>query len=1023
MISSRPELSWLEDPGVYEVNRRKAHSDHVFPFFKEAKAEGINVLNLDGTWKFVWDEKPPEYGLRGMSDETGERFFQAAFWEKDWKEIQVPGHVQIQGYDSCHYVNTMYPWDGHSELRPPSVPWEDNPAGSYIREFTIGDDEAFLKDRVFVSFQGVETAFYVWCNERFVGYGEDGFTPSEYELTGMLHRGVNRLEVRVYKRSSASWIEDQDFFRFTGIFRSVFVYCVPPVHLEDIFVKADLTEGGRDGRLEAELTVESQNGGCYEADLELEDNGQMVLARTEKGQGERNVIVFTGRIPEVKPWSSETPFRYLLRITLRDEKGREEIITQYIGFRRFEIKGGLMCINGRPIAFHGINRHEFDWHRGRAVTGEDMVSDILFLKRHNINAVRTCHYPNQSLWYELCDRYGIYLMDEANLESHGSWQKMGACEPSWNVPGSLPQWRDCTIDRARSMMERDKNHPSVLIWSCGNESYAGEDIREMGRLFKKRDPGRLVHYEGVFWNREFEDISDMESQMYTPPKKVREFLEHGNGKPFIMCEYMHAMGNSLGGMDRYMELEYKYPAYQGGFVWDMIDQAIAVKKSDGKEYPAYGGDFGDRPTDWQFCGNGILYADRQISPKAAEVKAQYAFVRPRICLEERMVEIENRQIFSDLSGYEFVLKIFRDGEDWREFSFEAAACAGETDRQSFETIGLEKDWKPKDGKEYVLKISVRLASDTLWAEKGYETAFCEAVIPGRPEKSKSNFGEPVTLIHGDVNLGARTGQMELMFSYQDGGMVSLKQKGRQWLLRPPMPVYWRASTDNDRGNGFAEESRIWLSKTWFPDLSRGKVKITEEEGEARFSFDMEDAAVGYCVRRDGRLGVNVTFHGKKGYPGLPVFGLGFELPKEADRFSWYGRGPWENYPDRKAGTGLGIYESTPLEQLSRYLKPQECGMHMDTRWLTLQTVQGEWIRFEAEEAPFHFSVLPCSIQELENARHREELPESFRTCVLIAGAVRGVGGNDSWGAPVYPEYEIPGDRDITFSFTVSAGIA
>ena len=286
MISSRPELSWLEDPGVYEVNRRKAHSDHVFPFFKEAKAEGINVLNLDGTWKFVWDEKPPEYGLRGLSDETGERFFQAAFWEKDWKEIQVPGHVQLQGYDSCHYVNTMYPWDGHSELRPPSVPWEDNPAGSYIREFTIGDDEAFLKDRVFVSFQGVETAFYVWCNQRFVGYGEDGFTPSEYELTGMLHRGVNRLEVRVYKRSSASWIEDQDFFRFTGIFRSVFVYCVPPVHLEDIFVKADLTEDGRDGRLEAELTVESQNGGCYEADLELEDNGQYLpVQKKDRGSG------------------------------------------------------------------------------------------------------------------------------------------------------------------------------------------------------------------------------------------------------------------------------------------------------------------------------------------------------------------------------------------------------------------------------------------------------------------------------------------------------------------------------------------------------------------------------------------------------------------------------------------------------------------------------------------------------------------------------------------------------------------
>lgn len=669
MKSRNPRISWLDNPEVFEVNRNNAHSDHVYPFFQEAGSEGIGFMLLDGVWDFCWEEQPPEYALRGTEDSDGVAFYKAAFEEKDWGTIQVPGHVQLQGYDNCHYVNTMYPWDGRSEIRPPAIDWENAPAGSYVREFIITDQEKdFLEKRVFVSFLGVETAFYVWCNGQFAGYGEDGFTPSEYELTGVLHPGVNRLEVRVYKRSSASWIEDQDFFRFTGIFRSVYLYCIPEIHVEDLFIKAYLTDDYRDGFLDVEFTMENPNGYSYEIRLALEDAGRIIKTGALKGRMEKSCAVSLGKIPNVHPWSAEDPFRYLLHIELWGEDGCKESFLQPVGFRSFELKNGQMCLNGCPIVFHGINRHEFDWHRGRAVTADDMLYDIRFLKQHNINAVRTCHYPNQSLWYELCDRYGIYVMDEANLESHGSWQKMGACEPSWNVPGSLPQWKACVTDRGKSMAERDKNHPSVLIWSCGNESYAGEDIRAMSRWFKERDPGRLIHYEGVFWNREFEDISDMESQMYTPPERVREFLENNTKKPFIMCEYMHAMGNSLGGMDRYMALEYEYPAYQGGFIWDMIDQAVARQGKDGKEYPAYGGDFGDRPTDWQFCGNGILYPDRSISPKAAEVKAQYAAVRLKISPERRQIQIENRQLFSDLSGLAFVLTVLRNGKKMENIS-------------------------------------------------------------------------------------------------------------------------------------------------------------------------------------------------------------------------------------------------------------------------------------------------------------------------------------------------------------------
>lgn len=1019
MKSRNPRISWLENPGVFEVNRNNAHSDHVYPFFQEAGSEGIGFMLLDGVWDFCWEEQPPEYALREEEDSDGISFYKAAFEGKDWGTIQVPGHVQLQGYDNCHYVNTMYPWDGKSQLRPPAIDWGNAPAGSYVREFIITDQERdFLEKRVFVSFQGVETAFYVWCNGQFVGYGEDGFTPSEYELTGVLHPGVNRLEVRVYKRSSASWIEDQDFFRFTGIFRSVYLYCVPEIHVEDLFIKAYLTDDYRDGLLDAEFTMENPKGCSYEVRLALEDAGRIIKTGAVKGRMEKSCSISLGKIPDVHPWSAEDPFRYLLHIELWGEDGCKESFLQPVGFRSFELKNGRMCLNGRPIAFHGINRHEFDWHRGRAVTADHMLYDIRFLKQHNINAVRTCHYPNQSLWYELCDRYGIYVMDEANLESHGSWQKMGACEPSWNVPGSLPQWKACVTDRAKSMAERDKNHPSVLIWSCGNESYAGEDICAMSRWFKERDPGRLVHYEGVFWNREFEDISDMESQMYTPPEHVREFLENNTKKPFIMCEYMHAMGNSLGGMDRYMALEYEYPAYQGGFIWDMIDQAVARQGKDGKEYPAYGGDFGDRPTDWQFCGNGILYPDRSISPKAAEVKAQYAAVRLKIFPERRQIQIENRQLFSDLSDLAFLLTVLRNGEKWKTFAFKAQAAPGTCAVYSFDEAGFTDDTALEDGKEYILRVSVHLAKDTLWAEKGYELAFSEAVLPGswKMERKRSI---PVRMIDGDVNLGVILGEMQLMFSYQDGGLVSLKRKeGIQWMIRPPVPVYWRASTDNDRGNGFAKESRLWLAKTLFPEISKGKAEIRETDKEAELTFTWEDTTVTYRMRKDGTLGVRAHFHGKKGYPSLPVFGLAFELPEQVSRFFWYGRGPWENYPDRRAGAGLGVYESTKKEQLARYLKPQECGMHMDTRRLILETKDGEKLLFEAEDKPFHFSLLPYSPIELETALHREELPAQSHTWAVIAGAVRGVGGNDSWGAPVYPEYEIPGDRDIIFEFSM-----
>lgn len=540
MTAKEAKLSWLEDPEVFAVNRIPAHSDHTY-FEKETEERPLRQC-LNGSWLFSYAKNP---SMRV------ERFYEDSYDCSGFDTIQVPGHLETQGYGRNQYINTMYPWDGEEFLRPPMVSKRNNPVGSYVKYFTL--EEQMKGKRTFISFQGVETAFYVWLNGTFIGYSEDSFTPAEFELTETLREGENKLAVEVYKRSSASWLEDQDFFRFSGIFRDVFLYSIPRVHVRDIFVKAGLTDSYQEGTLEirAEL-IRDIDDVTIEASLRDGDEKEIWNGNAE-GKEE---VFFKASGLAVLPWSAEEPRLYRLYLYVKNDEGQIlEFIPQKVGFRRFEMKDRIMCLNGKRILFKGVNRHEFNPVRGRAITREDMLWDIRFMKQHNINAVRTSHYPNQTLWYELCDEYGIYLIDETNLESHGSWQKLGEVEPSWNVPGDRPEWKAAVLDRASSMFERDKNHPSVLIWSCGNESYAGTDIEAMSEYFHEKDDSRLVHYEGVFWNRKYDHISDMESRMYAKPAEIEEYLENDPKKPYISCEYMHSMGNSTGGMKLYTDLE------------------------------------------------------------------------------------------------------------------------------------------------------------------------------------------------------------------------------------------------------------------------------------------------------------------------------------------------------------------------------------------------------------------------------------------------------------------------------------
>ena len=592
---------WLTDPQVFQVNRLPAHASYMVRGADGAPLE----QTLDGAWKFFYAQTPgasPQEFYRGGYDVSG------------WDEIAVPGYIQLQGggkYGTPHYVNTQYPWDGHERLEPPAVPERYNPVGCYVRGFAVPQS---WDGPVCVRFDGVETAFAVWCNGVFIGYSEDSFTPAEFDLTPAVHRdGENRLAVRVYRFSSASWLEDQDFWRMSGIFRSVALFTKAQTHLADLWVKPQLSEDLAAGTLRAELKLEGMCVG--EATLTLD--GKTVLAPVMGGHAVLELPVERPRL-----WSAEAPELYTYEVTLTDAAGHLlETVRGKAGFRRFELRDGLMLLNGRRIVFKGVNRHEWNCRTGRAVTMEDMVSDVRAMKQNNINAVRTSHYPNRTEWYDLCDEYGLYVIDETNLETHGTWQRPDGAESA--LPGDRPEWLGAVLDRANSMLQRDKNHASVLIWSCGNESFGGRDIYEMSRFFRETDPTRLVHYEGVFHDRRYPDTSDMESQMYTPAADVAAFLEKHPEKPFIMCEYMHAMGNSCGAMDRYTRMTDVIPQYQGGFIWDWVDQGIETDNCLGERCLACGGDFGDRPSDFEFVGNGLLFADRTPTPKLAQAKGCY----------------------------------------------------------------------------------------------------------------------------------------------------------------------------------------------------------------------------------------------------------------------------------------------------------------------------------------------------------------------------------------------------------------
>lgn len=630
------DMKWLDNPEVFKVNQLEPHSDHCYYLdYSDMKKEKNPLLqSLNGQWEFAYSKNVMERPVD---------FYKETFDASGFDKIMVPGHIELAGYDKIRYINTMYPWEGKEYHRGAysmeATGAEEgmfseaqyNPVGSYIKYFDL--DKNMCGKRIHICFEGVEEAMYLWLNGQFIGYAEDSFTPSEFDLTPYIKEKGNVLAVQVHKMSTAAFLEDQDFFRFFGIFRNVTLKAIPDVHLEDVWFKPVLNQDNESGGVSVSMKVSATDSQNVTAGFILKDREENILVEKslqlnkENNHLEGTICV---NLESVRLWDNHNPYLYHAYVELKAEDGSlAEVIPYDIGFRRIEIIDKVVYLNGKRLVITGVNRHEWNARTGRCIGIEDMKADISCMLRNNINSVRTCHYPDQIPWYYMCDDAGIYVMAETNLESHGSFQKLGAIEPSCNVPGSIPQWRDAVLERAKNNFETFKNHTSILFWSLGNESYAGDDIEAMNVYFAEKKDGRLVHYESSYYNRAYEDtISDFETRMYAKPEDVEEYLNNSPKKPYILCEFMHDMGNSMGGLGSYMKLIDKYDMYHGGFIWDFIDQAIMVKDSvTGKDVLRYGGDFDDKPADYEFSANGIVFADRKEKPAMQEVRYYYGLYR------------------------------------------------------------------------------------------------------------------------------------------------------------------------------------------------------------------------------------------------------------------------------------------------------------------------------------------------------------------------------------------------------------
>ncbi len=971
----------LADPTICQQFRMSCHAAPE----KQTSPQYPLTVSLDGEWQFRYAEN-----------------LTAPFTA--WDTMHVPGMIQLESlqkpghpYGTPHYVNTQFPWEGHEKLHPGQIPERYNPIGEYRRSFELPADWPNCGLRL----QGADSAAAVWCNGQYIGYSEDSFTPAEFDLSPAVHAGMNELIIQVYRFSSGSWLEDQDFWRGSGLFRSVELFTKPALHLEDIFVRQTFPDDFSEASVS--LTCRLSGSGVLSASLDRLERHDVFSAPA--GETAEVTLRFTLQKPRL--WSAEDPQLYELKLRLLQGTELIECTELRVGLRKFELRDRQMLLNGRRIVFKGVNRHEWSCRGGRSITREEMLWDVKNLKRHNVNAVRTSHYPNDPYFLSLCDTYGLYVIAETNLETHGTWQKLGADgSDEWTLPGARPEWREAVLARAAALLERDKNHPSILIWSLGNESYGGKTLFEMSEYFRHRDPSRLVHYEGIFWDREYPDTSDMESQMYTPVKEIRAFLSKHREKPFIMCEYSHAMGNSLGGITEYTEYAYEEPLYQGGFIWEYIDHGIEITTSDGRKDFAYGGDFGDRPTDREFCVDGLVLPDRRNTPKMDAVKAAYAPLRITVTPEEAV--IENRNLFTDLQDYDLELTIISDGTVESRTVFQKACPPGET-------LRFPLRFAQPAGKG-LCTVSLRALQRTVrpGIPAGFEAACGQWWKFFRTEPLLTDAPE---LLNMDYTIAVQGADFSYIFA-KGKGLCSIRRGGTELLEDFVQPNFWRAPTNNDEGCAAPFQFACWKTAGLYARCTALQAEKEEHAVTVHMIYtlpDQQTLPIDWRIDGKGRCTVEMHWCGES--TELPEFGLLLPLRRELSEVSYLGLGPHETTADRRIGGQMGAWQYNVRADFDSFspVYPQECGSRTEVYHADVHgTVPG--ISFECAEGMV-FSALPYTPHELENARHISQLPPGQqRTVVRCALFQRGVGGDNSWGAKPHADVCFRAEPGMVFRF-------
>ena len=1005
-----------ENPAVFAINKEAPHSTY-FPY----SVKSSYFISLNGNWKFNWAKNPSER----PSD-----FYKAGFDARGWDNIKVPGNWELQGFGVPIYTDTEYLFPPD----PPHIPHDNNPVGSYRRDFSIPDN---WDDRqVFLHFEGVRSAMYVWINGEKVGYSQGSKTPAEFNITGFIHPGENYLAVEVYRFSDGSYLEDQDYWKISGIERDVFLYSKPQTYIRDFFIHSGLDKDYRNGRLKVEVEAKTWlKNPLDKAVLKvklLNIKGREVFPEAQIkdlkfDENGKALAVFKAKISSLKKWSAETPNLYSLILKLETDSGEvADIIKIKTGFRKVEIKDGLLQINGVPVTLKGVNRHEHDPVSGRYVTEESMLKDIRLMKKFNINAVRTSHYPNTPLWYNLCDRYGLYVIDEANVESHG----MGY-DPDKTLGNNLG-WKAAHLDRTARMVERDKNHACIIIWSLGNEAGDGVNFEATYNWIKKRDPSRPVQYEMA----DLRPHTDIFCPMYARIHILSDYASQKRPRPLILCEYAHAMGNSVGNLKDYWDVIYQHPQLQGGFIWDWVDQGILAETEEGKKFWAYGGDFGPEgtPSSGNFCLNGLVFPDRKLHPSIWEVKKVYQNITAsEVDLRSGKIKITNRYDFINLNRFDVLWELKADDTILTEGKITGPDI--KPHKSKIFTLPFP-EIKPEPGYEYFLNLSFHTREKTELIPPEYEAAWEQFKLPYYKQKVLTEISRVAKIRR--KKKGAKLQIEGLEFSYifnlKKGHFVSLKYMDTE-LIKSGVkqetvpffctPNFWRAPTDNDYGNNMPQRLGIWK------DAGKNRVitRVESRQNSNRDIFIDVEAALpdveskyftSYHIFGNGDIIVSNRFvPGKKGLPDLPRLGVQMTLRSEFDNISWYGRGPYETYWDRKSGAKVGVYNGKVKDQYHPYIRPQENGNKTDVSWLALTNKGGIGLLVVGEPllsvSAHHFLTEDFDSGDKKQQRHASDLKPRDLVNLNLDYKQMGVGGDTSWGARPHPQYRLPA-QEYTYSF-------